>query len=269
VLPPEAPNQEWQGLPRGDTNYVKQLVAATVAKVETEALCDLFEDALDIALVDMQEQMAPKAKRLSRRFAEQSEAEKALIAQAHEARLLAWEKQAMAEVSQSMAAAGVGKRQLALDLKSGIKKRRAFSPSQTLSAPQPLSTGAPPFPSTPPCFPLPIAVPVFGAAMAGKRSDVNIRAIDYDQPTKVTRLDKFSKLLQLRDLRTLVNKVCNVCVWSVQITWALTLRPSGLTLSSFPALLPPPPQPPDEGGHSARRVPRPAPQRGPKRRARD
>lgn len=108
VLPPEAPNQEWQALPRGDTNYVKQLVAATVAKVETEALCDLFEDALDIALVDMQEQMAPKAKRLSRRFAEQSEAEKALIAQAHEARLLAWEKQAMAEVSQSMAAAGAG-----------------------------------------------------------------------------------------------------------------------------------------------------------------
>lgn len=108
MLPPEAPNQEWQALPRGDTNYVRQLVAATVAKVETEALCDLFEDALDIALVDMQEQMAPKAKRLSRRFAEQSEAEKALIAQAHEARLLAWEKQAMAEVSQSMAATGAG-----------------------------------------------------------------------------------------------------------------------------------------------------------------
>lgn len=61
-------------------------------------------------------------------------------------------------------------------------------------------------------FPLPIAMPMFGAAMAGKSSDANIRAIDYDQPAKVTRLDKFTKPLQLRDLRALVNKVCHCVV---------------------------------------------------------
>jgi len=158
VLPPEAPNQEWQGLPRGDTNYIKQLVAATVAKVETETLIDTFEDALDIALVQMKEQMAPKARRISRHFAEQSEEEKARIAQAHEARLEAWEKQAMAEVSQSM---GIGA----------------------------------------------VVAPAFGAVMTTRTSDINIRAIDYDEQPQITRLDGFTKPLKLRDLRDLVNKM--------------------------------------------------------------
>lgn len=58
------------------------------------------------------------------------------------------------------------------------------------------------------------AAPVLSviAMRANKQSEANTRAIDFDQPARVNRLDNYSMPLKLRDLRDLVNKVRRDCI---------------------------------------------------------